>query len=385
MRLGILAIMVACAFPAQAQYMGTLPPDAEAGFTYTTDSDKFTTSTVFIGGAAESGWGARYTFGQGQGNKASLGTRGVYDSTTNSVTNTQVRPDHLKYTSQTLQLTYVNIGENYDFHAAIGPRQTTAATGVTFGGDSVSVNNTSTEIVGDLNLRLTMTDSLTLGVTAARSVVDSVGNTVINSINNDTLREIGGKSVTSSTLAVDMDLQLTETLSMYKQVGVTHFSNDNNRWFFNTKTTYDIIPEYGVSVYLRGKYQHDNHPSTGECVDTTSQAELSAAKESWFCPVAPYFSPHWRLGLLPGIQIRKPYAGLVYTAAVEYGKQWTNTDSTTVGENAYGWQLGVQTSPGRKTGTTFAVNLLGSNMSPRGGGGDYKWYGLYSWIKVPLQ
>lgn len=369
----LLATLVAASFSAHAQYMGTVPPNAELGFNYTTDSDKFNTRYGWVGASASNGWGVRYGVGHGSGNDATVGTVLFYN---------RVPPEKQNITStsgfntQVLQATYVNIGENHDFQGAFGVKRVNSTATL----DGVVYNDTQDVLVGTAELKLVMTDTLTIGGTVTRDVVETSGNTVYAAIPGSY------SNTTATTVALDMDLQLSDNLSIFAQVGETFFSNANERTFVHTKTTYAVLPEYGVSVFGRVKYQYDTNPTdlTGDkCYNNDIAGTVN---DGWVCPTAvPYFSPEQRFTVAPGVQYRKPFAGMVFTGSVEYGKQWTTVQSDTTSTNIHSWSLGLQTSPGKKTGVTFGATVFGTNANITGNSGDYNWYGLYSWIKVPLK
>ena len=304
----LIAILAAVSLTANAQYMGTVPPNVDVRFNYSEDTDHFRAVTTWAGAAHESGFGARLGYSR-------------YESPTTSAN------------SEFGQITYMNLGENHSFQGAIGSR-------------GVGSND---YLIADAELKLTMTDSLTLGLSVATDVVESA-----NSLQTGTSYVY---------VAGDMDLLLDENLNLNVIVGNIHFTDDNDRQFIKSKLTWTFIPEYGVSTYLRLKAQQDSRAGGTN-----------------------YYSPENLTQEALGLQIRKPYTGLVYTAAVEYGYEQATLFGYSSNNPIYLWTLGVQTSPGRKTGLTYGVSLTGSNTSFRDGASSaYNWYGLTSWIKVPLQ
>lgn len=402
---------------ASAQYIGTLPPNIDTTFNVTTDSDHFTTVYGAVGMAVESGWGVRYGEGYNSGKDLALVTGGansqssVVFSNGDSITTTAAHNISSKFsasqTSHAIQATYANVGENHNFYGAVGIKRITSnmvgevtdtvtATTTTSISPSPSVVTSNTQrvslpftrertqdvVVADVELKLILTDSLTVGLSASRDVVETAANAASGSlvgytvvIGDTTVQNPNITPVIVDTAAADLDLQLSDNLSTYAQVGVAHFSNDNDRLFVHSKTTYTILPEYGVSVYARLKYQHDSNPTAGrQCVGDAI----------WLCVTPSYFSPDQRYSVLPGIQIRQAYNGLVYTASAEAGKQWTTVAGDTSAATIYSWQLGVQTQPGKRYGTTFGVNLFGTNANTNSSSDKYHWYGLYSWLKVPF-
>jgi hypothetical protein len=312
----LLASLIAASFSAHAQYMGTVPPNVDARFFYSEDTDKFRVTTAHVGAAHKSGVGARIGY-------------------------TNYQSPNLSTNSEFMQFTYVDIGDNYDFHGAFGVRNTDASP--------------NPVVAGDAELRLTMTDSLTFGLSVATDSVESE-----RGILNGT---------TYATVAGDMDLQLSDNLNLGAIVGITHFSDDNDRFFAKSKLTWTVLPKQGVSVFATLMGQ----------TDTNAKASLPAEQRN-------YYSPDSLIQSTVGAQIRKPYNGMVYLASVEYGYRIASVsgsgDETTP---VYVWVLGAQTNPGRKTGITYGVSLTGSNVSlSSANGGNYNWYGLNSWIKVPF-
>ena len=310
----LIALLAIVSQGAFAQYQGTLPPNAEAGFYATQDSEKFSSQTLYVGAAIANGLGARLGYSNYSGPDFTA-------TSTNS-------------NSTFAQLTYVNVGENHDFHGAVGTR----------------INGQSENTKAEAELHLVMTDSLTFGLNAATDIVESA-----NAIRND---------VTYVSVGADTDLLLDENLNLNLAYTTVMFSDGNDRQAFKTKLTWTFYPEQGLSAYVRTKNQWDNSPGSIN-----------------------YFSPEKVEQVAMGLQIRKPHEGLVYTAGFDFGNERITTLGGDVNTNPiYTWNLGVQTSPGKKFGNTFGVSLISSNASiTAAGGSNYSWYGLYSWVKVPLQ
>ena len=356
----LLALLMAAGFgSANAQYMGTLPPNVDGRMYFSTDSDDFNVMHSWVGAAHESGFGARIGYSK-------------YDS------------PYISANSQIFQLTYVNVGENHDFHGAIGVRNVSHSTDLSATGSLLAdqildrtgltgsdamdikrdapkwskeiieseggkVNGNNSYFVADANLRLTMTDRFTMGFAFASDLVEST------------------RSIQTGTryyyTAVDGDYLLSDNININVILGNVNFTDDNNRPFIRTKTTWTFLPEYGVSTYLRTRNQSDTNPGSTN-----------------------YFSPDTLAQQAIGLAIRKPYSGHVYTASVDYGsEQVKNVDGSSTSNPIYSWMLGVQTNPGRKTGITYGASLMGSNSNVFKSGGDsYDWYGITLWLKVPL-
>lgn len=387
-----MALAFGLAGTAHAQYMGTMPPNADTRIFYSQDSDNFKVLHTWVGAAHESGFGARVGYSRYEGTqefRSVNGYYGYYSSADESVNRFGVDPyvSNNKFTADgaVFQLTYVNVGENHDFHGAIGVRKTDYRTDTknaenanvkveqtaaslanqyakngnevwsgTWTPDGVQtltssdVNGSRDTLVADAELKLIMTDRFTIGAAVATDLVESA-----RSI------QTGTRYVYT---AADADYLLTENLNFNVIAGNMYFTDNNNRPFIRTKTTWTFLPEHGVSTYLRTRNQYDTNPGSYN-----------------------YFSPDTLAQQAIGLAIRKPYSGLVYTAGVEFGSEQVTVDGNKDTHPIYGWQLGVQTSPGRKTGTTFGASLVGSNASGfNGGGSDYNWYGATLWIKVPL-
>ena len=209
--------------------------------------------------------------------------------------------------------------------------------------------STAQYIAAEGELRLTMTDSLTIGINAATDVVQSE-----KSIQN---------GITFTAVGFDVDLQMTDHLGLVAVVSETYFSDGNNRITLKAKLNYEVLPEYGISVYYRLKEQRDMSPGLGN-----------------------YYSPDQLTEHALGLALRKPNSGLVYTAFIDYGSQRTHTADGIDNKPIYTWQLGAQTQPGKRYGTTFGTFITGSNTSAiNSGAAGYRWLGFSSWIKVPLQ
>ena len=381
MRKIVLGLLVAAfSISANAQYMGTVPPNADVRLFYSQDTDDFKVLHTWIGAAHETGLGVRLGYSKYEG-KHLLGGWRYVDNSTGWESLKGYQDNQFSSDSSIFQFTYVNIGENHDFHGAIGIRSIDYNTSTSnvdnaigrVDGNLIAKTGKAVEnveqgyftqngdieknklsgshniLVANADLKLVMTDRFTIGAAVATDIVESA-----RSI------QTGTRYVYT---AVDGDYLITEQLNFNIIAGNIYFTDDNNRLFVRTKTTWTFSPEYGLSTYLRTRNQYDTHPGSFN-----------------------YFSPERLAQQSLGLAIRKPYNGLVYTGGVEFGsEQVTDITGKKNTHPIYGWQLGVQTSPGRKTGTTFGASAVGSNSSGiAGGGSDYNWYGFTFWMKVPL-
>lgn len=354
-----LLAMVCSALPlfASAQYMGTLPPVIDGDVYYSTDSDKFDSRTMWTGINFSNGFG--------------------------------VRIGDVKYTSptidasgKTLQGTYIDVGENHSFHGAIGIKRLSHTTNLATTGEDlankiitnkIGLGLSDSDIVdirrdapgwakenieadggtvagerdvifGNAELKLLMTDSLTIGVAINRDVVDSA-----YSLQN---------GIEFTTYSADLDLLLTEELTFTSIVGLTKYSDGNDRMFVKNKLIWSFAPEYGISTYAKLIYQRD---SKGGSIY--------------------YTSPDSANEIALGLQLRRPNNGLVYTAALEVGYNTENFATESISSKTYLWLLGVQTNPGRKTGVTYGASILGTTKI---NSSTYSWTGVNGWIKVPF-
>lgn len=369
----LLALAVLTPLAANAQYIGTVPPNVDFRFTYSRDTDNFEGMTAWVGVAHESGFGIRI----GQSQWSGVQTTGQYvkwDALGNKESGNFT--NKVKSTSTIFQFTFVDVGENHSFQSSLGVRSINSTTNTYSTGPISGVNfpNNSPEgqsLIGDAELKLIMTDSLTLGLTVAIDTVESTRSA-----------QTATRSIYT---AADMDLLLDENVNLNVIAGNINYSDDNNRLFVRTKTTWTFMPEEGLSTYLKTRSQVDSNPKTTSEVYTYETD--GPAGGYWYSVTAPanYYSPKTLNQASIGLQYRKPFNGLVFTAAADYGQEWaTLKDGSSSSNPIYSWLLGLQTNPGRKTGTTFGATLIGSNSSLRGTGGDYNWYGLTSWVKVPF-
>ena len=398
MRKIVLSILAAFSISANAQHIGTLPPNADGRLYYSWDSDDFTVLHTWVGAAHESGFGARVGYSQYKGKSNQTYDNSYTYANVTAIDSTNIlvgfggedaqvyERKQFSANSRVFQLTFVDVGENHDFQMAAGVRKTeyretttSTRTGVGVdvegmltisGWNTVSANvydiaNTTVDtqsgsrdsFIANADLKLVMTDRLTIGAAIATDVVESPASIMEN------VRQVY--------TAADADYLITENLNFNVIAGVVSFIGEpdanNKRPFIRTNTTWTFLPEHGVSVNFRTRNQYD-----------TDAGSIY------------YFSPERLARQSVGLNIRKPYGGLVYTAGVEYGsEQVTDAGGVKDTHPIYGWQLGVQTNPGRKTGTTYGISLIGSNAAgignnASGGGDNYYWYGLNSWIKVPL-
>lgn len=180
---------------------GTTTPNVEAHYTYTTDSDKFNTNTLLVGGFSNNGIGAFV---------------GESSYTAKNFSN------HSKFA----QLCY----KKDNLYGKIGVR---------------NINNENV-LMGDIEYRHHIEKNLSVGVNVVSDNVDS-----INGINNNVKFIFTG---------VDIDYQPIEHVSVAFVVGNTYYSDGNNRQVGRTRVSYVVLPEYWISTYYKGKIQKDTSP-----------------------------------------------------------------------------------------------------------------------------
>ena len=225
-----MAVTALVASNSYAQVLGTAPTYAEGKVSYTYDTDKFKTWSIAGGavfaGTDGNGFGARITTTEYDGVAKSVGG-GV---------------GSLVGHSESVQATTVHLGDVYTWQGAIGVKQTTANASA----GAVSQTNSSADLVFDGEIRRALTDTVSAGISLSRDVVESSGGILTNT--------------TVTTLIGDADITITDNLNMSLVLGDSHFSDHNNRQFVRTKLTYTLVPEYGVSAYVRTRNQWDSNP-----------------------------------------------------------------------------------------------------------------------------
>ncbi len=355
----ILGFILSLSGLANAQYIGTAPPNAEFSIFYSKDSDKTYIRQTTVGASHSSGLG--FQIGEYKFQSQLVSANGAV-----------------------AQATYAILEDNYEFYGRFGVRQVSHSTNLLKAGDKLAdtiinrstglsasdisdirrdatawaaesissvgnVSGTSQYISADAELRLTMTDSLSIGLNAATDLVQSE-----KSIQN---------GITYVFVGADVDLQMSDRLSLVVVASETFFSDANNRTTFKGKVIYDVFPEYSIATYYRLKAQYDSMPGNGN-----------------------YFSPDRLFENAVGISFRKPINGIVYNAFLDYGNQSVLFSGETTYKPIYTWQLGAQTQPGKRFGNTFGVFITGSNTSSINAiNSGYRWVGINSWVKVPLK
>jgi hypothetical protein len=355
-------LVVSCAlvsYGANAQVLGTLPPYVEGKVSYSKDSDKFYTNNLVIGASHESGFGFQ------------IGKANYWGQV-------------VKGSSDLFQGTYVEVQDDYEIKAAFGIRNTSHFTNLTKLGNDLankiissnpeftpsdiadiqagapqwaneniiasggSASGSKQNIAAEVEVRLTMTDSLNMGASVSTDIVAS---------------EKGLQNgITYTSFGFDFDLQLADHLGLVFVASDTIFSDDNNRILFAARANYDILPEYGLSTFYRVKAQWNSNPATGN-----------------------YFSPDRLYENAIGISLRKHYEGLIYTASVDYGFQNYVINGEHNSTPIYTYQIGVQTQPGKRNGKSFGTNIISSNNnSINSTSSGYHWYGVNFWMKVPF-
>jgi len=353
----IVATMFAfCVTAASAQYVGTLPPNLEGKFEYSTDTDNFTTTAIWGGATLANGVGVRYGHltARGDGVDAVRSTDNITGVTT------QIKTTAARSTSKVLQATYAKVSDNLHLQGAIGLRQTTGWASY-LAIPALNLNQSSTHLVFDGEAFLVLTPTLSATFAASRDTLDSVGN-------------LGG-AVYMTTLSASADYEVTDRLSVSATVGNTGFSDGNDRRFVRGRLTYTVLPEQGVSVFTSTKLNWNSDPraSYRDCGDD--------ATSTWTC-TGPYFNPERQREHTVGAQIRQQYAGLVFSGSLEAGRQWTANQGTT-SSTTYTWKAGVQTQPGKRDGVTYGVTLVGV-QSANAEDPTYRWHGVYAWLKAPF-
>lgn len=246
-----------------------------------------------------------------------------------------IRAGTVRYTSpnivatgNTLQTTYTN---NTD-HS-----RTTGAVGI----KTISYSGTNKDyLYGNAEFEYDVTKQLTIGVTVDKDLVESNA-----SIQN---------KVDYLILGVNGSYQLNDEVTVTAGISNTQFSDNNNRLRLNTKVVWTVVPEYGISTYARIAYQADSNGGSKN-----------------------YVSPENANTLAVGVQMRKKYAGLMFTAAAETGQVDEQFKFGQVGSEQYLFRLGVQTITKNKL--TYGVSIIDLHKNNTD---KYQWTGIYSWLRI---
>lgn len=343
-----------------AQIIGTAPPNSEIQYLYSKDSDNTIIQQVLIGGTAETGVGVliggstistRYLSasseiiqGTYQGSlsgvefRGAAGLRSVSHNTNTNKLGSELADQIISKNSNLTPGDIINIKNDAPAWSA---DEISSAGG--------SVAKRRQYLIIDAEVRLKITDTLGVGAMILSDVVQSE-----KSIQNGTAYTL---------LGADIDLQLSNELSITAAITNTFFSDSNNRLIIKSKVNYLVVPEYGISVFYRVKDQRDSAPNLGN-----------------------YFSPDHLINNAIGISIRKFHNGLMFTASADYGDERIHNLGEITNKPVYIWQAGVQTTPALKNGITFGAYILESNTSSiNATSGAYRWTGFGAWVKMPLQ
>jgi hypothetical protein len=221
--------------------------------------------------------------------------------------------------------------------------------------DGGKPSGNKTYFVGSMELKVQVNENINLGIISSADMVDSQMAIMYG--------------ISYFMVAPTLEHQITDNINLNVILGNNHFTDSNNRVFIRNKLNWVFNPEYGLSTYIRMNMQQDSNPGS---------------------PF--YYSPENLERITAGFKMRKRYEGLIYSASIEYGKEYaTNTirdfDYTDrIKSNVYYWDVGVQTPPTKERKMTFGISVIGTNVNQSHAldSSNYRWFGASAWIKVPF-
>ncbi|RQH02160.1 hypothetical protein [Paraburkholderia dinghuensis] len=196
----------------------------------------------------------------------------------------------------------------------------------------LGVNDTDghTTATGALDYMHRVTQSTSLGLSAERDVVDSVAGIE--------------KGLTYNSLMLVLDHQFTPRFTVGAVAGAMWFSDNNTRSMLRTRWSYDLLPNSGVSAYIKTRTYYDSNPDQGN-----------------------YYSPQWLNEYSGGLSWRTALSNkVVFFVSGDLGHQ--NTDSG--GNNIWGARIGLQNHRSQKVQWQIAVETTNNHTGGFSSGGD---------------
>jgi len=209
----------------------------------------------------------------------------------------------------------------------------------------VSDTDGHTTAIGSLDYMRHVTKDTSLGVSAERDVVDSIAGLE--------------QGLTYNSLMLVLDHQFTPRFSVGAVAGAMWFSDSNTRPMLRTRWSYDLLPNYGLSAYIKTRTYYDSNPDQGN-----------------------YYSPQWLNEYSGGLSWRTAFASkVVFFVSADAGHQ--NTDGG--GTNIWGARIGLQNYRNQKVQWQVAVETTNDHASGFSGGNNgYRYTSVSGRLMFPF-
>lgn len=209
----------------------------------------------------------------------------------------------------------------------------------------VSDTDGHTTAIGALDYMRHITQSTSLGVSAERDVVDSIAGIE--------------QGLTYNSLMLVLDHQFTPRFTVGAVAGAMWFSDHNTRPMLRTRWSYDLLPNAGLSAYIKTRSYYDSNPALGN-----------------------YYSPQWLSEYSGGLSWRTALASkVVFFVTADAGHQ--NTDGG--GTNIWGARIGLQNVHTQKVQWQVAVETTNDHASGFSGGANaYRYTSVTGKLMFPF-
>lgn len=175
--------------------------------------------------------------------------------------------------------------------------------------------------VGSLDVVWPVARGSSLGLSLLRDFVNSVAGI--------------DEGTTFHSFALVADHAFTDRFNVGLAAGTTRFSNDNRRPLLRTRWNFELVPAYGLNVYLKTRSYRNSEPNRPQ-----------------------YFSPERLDEVSAGLSSRLVAAGrVVLSAAADAGTQRTETGSKRI------WSYALRVGALRSEAVQWSVALEASNAA----------------------
>jgi hypothetical protein len=170
------------------------------------------------------------------------------------------------------------------------------------------------------------------------------------------------KGITSTSVYLNADRQLTDTIDASVGLGITSFSDDNRRDEVKLKVSYLLSDDYGIVLYTKGRYYTNSQPNTGN-----------------------YFGPEKLYSGVVGVSVKHRFDyGMIAVLAVDHGTETITNYGETTSRPITSATLRLD-SVGKPTDIQYSAVLGYSTAAGISSDPNYSYTYLMGYITAPLQ
>ncbi|MDR2031254.1 MAG: hypothetical protein LBP86_03125 [Azoarcus sp.] len=280
-------------------------PSIDAEWLFSHDSDKFDEARISLGYRYANGWGVNANLAR-------------------------YRAPDWSASGRCLAATYARREASRSLEAALGATRT----------------GNHTMLAGRFDYLQSLTENTALGLSAERDVVDSV-----QGIN---------QGIAYTTLMLVADHNFGPRSNVGIATGQTWFSDDNRRPILRMRWNYELLPEHGLSAYLKTRHYRNTRPYHGNYYAPERLGEASLGLS-------------WRTALNDHV---------VFFTGADAGRQRVDHDA-----NVSIWNVLAGLQSHRRAPVQWRIALEISNNAPSmfsQSEGSYRYFSLTGYLRIPL-